>query len=291
MALIIQVLALLPKNLISYVFGWVARLRLPRPFSTWACRAFAAVFGIYLAEAEKPLAAYRTIEELFTRRLRPGSRPISSGLCSPADGFLARSEAANAGTALQIKGYEFSLNQLMFDATNYPVDLVWYTTVYLAPHNYHRVHAPVNGSLEAVAYFPGELWPVNKYFVTRLPRLFVRNERVVFEIALTGGGRLYLAMVGALNVGRITVSALPDFVSNSVQRQLGKATKFRHVFPRPLPLAAGEELGVFMLGSTVVLAFDDIAVKRFRLVQSYENQPILLGRVLAPFAEGETNAR
>ena len=276
---------LLPKNLLSYLVGVIARVSWPKPIGRWFRHAFASVFRLDMSEAEKPLDDYDTVEDVFTRKLKPGARVVSAPFCSPADGYLARSEPLRDDAAVQAKGIDFKLSDLVLgetavsDALGRSLDLAWFVTVYLAPHNYHRVHSPVAGQLEAIRYLPGELWPVNRVFVQRIPRLFNSNERLVFDIAIEGGGRLYLTMVGALNVGRMTSPFLPQEATNGLERQFSARPK-THRFANPLPLAAGTELGTFMLGSTVVLALDKAALARFPLVQTTENQPILMGQSL-----------
>src|SRR5690606_16767394 len=118
--------------------------------------------------------------------------------CSPADGFLAQSSRARSEEAVQVKGHTYSLKDLFLGDTAVDVPdlgIGRYYTVYLAPHNYHRVHAPISGELIGIRYLPGELWPVNLPFVKNLPRLFTRNERLVFEIRTANQGYYYLAMV------------------------------------------------------------------------------------------------
>lgn len=137
----------------------------------------------------------------------------------------------------------------------------------------------MTGRLTALRYLPGELWPVNIPFVSRIPRLFNRNERLVFDFELDGGGRVFAVMVGAFNVGRITTPFEPHLITNSLDRQLG-ARPVTHRFPEPVPVTIGDEIGTFMLGSTVILVFDRQAASRFELVRGSENRPILMGQSL-----------
>jgi phosphatidylserine decarboxylase len=279
---------LLPKNLMSYITGWIARLELPQPLSRWMLGTFAAKFRLDLSEAELPLSAYPSVEALFTRKLRPGARPLSSPVASPSDGYLARSEPATSGQAVQAKGLTYSLSELVRGPGNeaaapgVAVDLAWYQTVYLAPHNYHRVHAPVGGAVTAVRYIPGELWPVALPFVARVPRLFIRNERLVFDVALEGGGIVHIVMVGAFNVGRMVTPLAPDLVTNDRPLSGQPRPRVQPLTP-PRPLALGDEIGTFMLGSTVILAYDRVAASRFPLLQTLqtgETRPILMGQSL-----------
>lgn len=283
-------LHLVPKNLVSWITGAVVRLRLPGPIGPWVVRRFAAAFKLNLDEAEMSLSSYATIEELFTRRLKPGLRPVSGLVSSPADGQLARSAACDAGTSVQAKGLSYSLFDLVYgtiaaaspdDAARRvkPDEFAWQTTVYLAPHNYHRVHSPFSGKITAVRYLPGELWPVNVPFVLRTPRLFARNERLVFDYEVEGGGRAFVVMVGALNVGRMVTPLVPDLVTNALSRQTGAKPRV-HRYTEPRAVAQGDELGTFMLGSTAIVVYDRTVAERVKPVANLENRPILMGQSL-----------
>lgn len=277
-------LHVVPKNLLSFFTGTLVRLRIPGSAGQAVVRKFASTFKIDMSEAELPLGAYATMEDLFTRKLKPGARTPVPPVASPADGMLARSAACENGTAVQAKGFTYSLKELVFGPTEDPerekLELAWQQTVYLAPHNYHRVHAPFAGKVTAVRYLPGELWPVNVPFVLRIPRLFARNERLVFDFEPAFGGRAFVVMVGALNVGRMVTPLLPTFVSNAVARQLGGARAVLHKFEPGKTVAIGDELGTFMLGSTVVIVYDKVALERINLVPNLENRPILMGQPL-----------
>lgn len=275
-------LHLVPKNFVSFCTGLVVRLRIPAPIGPWVVARFAAAFKLDLSEAEYQLSAYATIEELFTRRLKTGARTWVGPVASPADGMFARSHAAENGTVLQAKGLPYRLDELVFghgSAPNPPPSLGWQQTVYLAPHNYHRVHAPFAGKITAIRYIPGQLWPVNVPFVLRIPRLFARNERLVFDFELESGGKGYVVMVGALNVGRMVTPLQPELVTNGAARQLGSGISEQRFSPA-LDITLGQELGTFMLGSTVVIAYDNAALTRIKLVPNETNRPILVGQSL-----------
>ena len=271
--LIYNVLKVLPRNLISYGVGWCVRVRLPQLLSRPLIKGFVRTFGIDLSEAEHKIEAYHTIEDMFTRRLGVGRRPLSGEVVSPADGMLTCSGPATDGTALQVKGLRYSLAELVHGLPQAPASFspAWAMTIYLAPHNYHRVHIPVAGTLKYIRYIPGDLWPVNDTFVRLIPGLFVKNERLVFHIELKGGGAVDAVMVGAFNVGRMTTPYLPGFASNQ-----GRLRALQE-YPIERPVAPGDEMGTFLLGSTVVLVFDAVARSKFRFVQTDEKRPIMMG--------------
>lgn len=281
----------LPRNVVSYTTGALARLQMPSPIQTLANSIFIKSFGLKMAEAERPATEYRSIEDVFTRRLKPGLREIASDLVSPADGYLARSAAIENGDLVQAKGIKYSVQELVFGgfAANYPQQdaFSWFTTVYLAPHNYHRVHSPVGGKLLRIRHLPADLWPVNVPFVNGFPRLFSSNERLVFDISVTGDkpeDMVHVVMVGAFNVGRMETPFLRDFATNSRERlrkpQSREYSPTVNDSPGNPMVKAGEELGTFMLGSTVVIIFGRNAAAALRPVQAEGNQPILMGNAL-----------
>lgn len=293
-------LVILPRNSISLMTGWMARLRLPGLLQGLANSLFVRIFGLNMAEANLPdPSAYSSIEDLFIRPLRPGIRPVQSRYVSPADGYLAWSAPLRHGAAIQAKGIDYNPAELVWgiEAASHEheaADLAWFTTVYLAPHNYHRVHSPVSGHVISVRYIPGDLWPVNEPFVGFFPDLFTRNERLVFEIALEGhpGAMAYVVMVGAFNVGRMTTHLIPGFATNNdLFREIARRTHQRvwHLSSpwsgpatnaAPVTVAGGDELGAFLLGSTVVIVLNKTAAGVLKPVQDSGNKPILMGRTL-----------
>lgn len=273
---------LVPKNLISLVVGWLARLQLPGPIGRIFVSLFAKAFSLNLAEAEHPIEQYPTIEDLFTRRLKTGARPLHGPLVSPADGYLAISAPCeHPHMAVQAKGLTYSLKQLVGLSTNASFNLAWYQTIYLAPHNYHRVHSPFAGHVRRLRYIPGQLWPVNIPFVLRIPRLFCRNERLVFEYDLATGGKAWAVMVGALNVGRMVTPLKPELVTNSLARQLTPSETEVSIDQQ---LALGAEIGTFMLGSTVILVYDAEALSGLGgpevMIRANDNKPVKMGQSL-----------
>ena len=252
----------LPQNLISFLVGAMVRVQCPGFVQSFLNKAFVGLFKINMAEAEKPLSAYQSIEEVFTRGLAPNQRKVSGSYVASADGMLEMSRPVEAGQdAVQAKGLSYSIPELVFGDKNGVVNANWYTTIYLAPHNYHRVHAPLSGEVTAVRYIPGRLWPVNRPAVRAVPGLFVKNERLVFDMELPTGGKAWVVMVGAFNVGRMSTRLFPEFVTNAAG-QLFAPGQYR---AKELPLTSmpvvtvGEELGIFMLGSTTVVVLDQDA--------------------------------
>lgn len=272
---------LLPKNLESYCFGKISQTRLPKGAAKIINKTLIKLMKIDMSEAEKPVSYYQTFEDIFTRRLKPGSRPTQGEVCSPCDSILRSSQLVDRGQAIQAKGLNYSINKLLFelrkDAPTF--DPHWCGSFYLAPHHYHRIHSPISGSLESIHYIPGELWPVNDSFVSKIPRLYCRNERVVLEIKHKSGGKVFLVMVGALNVGRIKINHFSSLITN--KPSFGKPSKARtKVLNSSNMIKIGEELGTFMLGSSVILVFDKILSDIYKFKRIVGAKEIKMGASL-----------
>ena len=274
----------IPQNFLSFVCGYLARLELPRVIQRVFNRLFVLAFGIDMSESELRSEQFRSIEDLFTRKLEEGARRVQGEVISPSDGFLAVSMAPLDGSVIQAKGINYPIKELLlgskreFDQQFTPG---WVSTIYLAPHNYHRVHSPVSGELLSVRYIPGKLWPVNKAAVLKIPRLFVQNERLVFEIETKSHGKGYVVMVGAFNVGRMESSFWPKFASNSWKRQFEASPVEKEMkLPASTMLEKGDELGVFLLGSTVVTVFSKDFADAFEFYQGQGDETIRMGQSL-----------
>lgn len=245
-----------------------------------------------MTEAARQLEAYESLEALFIRELKQNLRTVSGSYVASADGRLEVSRPADGMEAIQAKGITYGLNELLYGSSSVPQEQsvvlpgakpAWYTTIYLAPHNYHRVHAPFEGKVIGLRYIPGQLWPVNRLAVCRIPQLFVKNERLVFEFELAAGARGWLVMVGALNVGRMSTKLAPGFVTNSLRRVLSQPEPYQ-VSQLTTPgwgVQAGDEIGIFMLGSTTVVVLDDKAVAQLKPREISSQQSIVMGENLS----------
>ena len=241
---------LLPQRLMGRLVYHLARCRrawISRPLIGW----FARRYTVDLREAEHSrLGSYSSLNDFFTRRLKPGARPISGDertLVSPVDGLLTQYGAADGGTLIQAKGLGYRLEELLGEPPDRITPLISgsYATFYLAPPQYHRVHLPVAGVLQRMRYIPGKRYSVNTATAGALPRLFCRNERVVcwFDTAV---GPMAVVLVGALNVSSISTRWSGEIRS-------GRARVWQDAVLSERDLGRGEEIGRFNLGSSVVL--------------------------------------
>lgn len=245
---------ILPKRLITTLVYRLTRIRV-RAIKDLLIRSFLKVYMVNLDEVQKSAPdEFVSFNDFFIRELKSGSRPIdssASSIVSPADGFIGAAGHIEKNSVLQAKGLDYNLEDLL--ATDLDEAQSYYdgsfVTIYLAPFNYHRVHAPIAGELVAARFVPGTLFSVNQMMVSNLRGLFVRNERLICHFR-TAAGPYVLIFVGALSVGSITTpwtGELRPRKGNVVDNiDLRRAISSRSV-------DKGDLLGWFNMGSTVIL--------------------------------------
>ncbi|MFL5455021.1 MAG: archaetidylserine decarboxylase [Myxococcales bacterium] len=251
-----NVLRLLPRNTLSRMVGAACRVNAPRPVMRAVIRTFARKYGVDATEAERAIEDYPSFTEFFTRRLKPGARPIAPGELlpvSPVDGTVGEIGDIVSGRLLQAKGKHYTLSELL-DGPQAAEDAQQFAggsflTIYLAPYNYHRIHAPLGGQITGYINVPGTLWPVNAVGVRNVDRLFCVNERLTTFLN-TPRGPCAVVAVGAMNVGRIR-AVYDDVVTNARRTRAVQ----RKLYDKPIPVTKGGELGIFEMGSTVVVLF------------------------------------
>jgi phosphatidylserine decarboxylase len=232
--------------------GRLARVQAPDPVLATLMRAYCRIYGVDLSECVVPPGGFSSFDEFFTRRLKPGARVIDmdpNTIVSPADGRVDDWGVIEPGAVFHVKGRAYDVAELLGDQTA-GAELVggMFAVVYLSPRDYHRVHAPVTGRVTAIRHVPGTLFPVNAIGVMHVPKLLARNERVVVHQRSAEHGHVVSVLVGAVGVGRISLSFDDSVITND-----GRAGGLRVYGEDPPTLERGEELGIFHLGSTVVL--------------------------------------
>jgi phosphatidylserine decarboxylase len=246
-----------PQRALSEIIGWGARRSLPASVRSPLLRSFVRKYQIDATEAEKPLEEYGGLAEFFTRRLRPGARPVDATpgtVVSVADGTVVDRGLVKDGRVIDAKGTSFSLAELLADdALATALDGGAFEVTYLSPRDYHRVHSPVAGRITDWHYVPGTLFPVNNRSVVREPGLFAKNERFV-TVLDSEAGRCAVVMVAAVGVGHITAAYDPEVATHSSGFARGEI-RHRH-FDAPPSIGRGAELGVFNLGSTTIVVFE-----------------------------------
>jgi len=248
----LSALRLLPKNAVSRAFGVVAEIPLPPGVRNAVNHGFARFAGVDVDECEIPPGAYGSLNAFFTRRLREGARSIDArgpgDLVSPADGRLDQFGEIRKNTLVQAKGRTYRLVDLLDsgrDAARFEGGQ--FATIYLSPRDYHRVHSPVEGTVTRLGYVPGQLFPVNPFAVEHVERLFTVNERLTTFVETSQMGPVAVVMVGATCVGKITLAFHPFRTNAAFRRREDVA------LDEPVELDHGDELGIFNLGSTVIV--------------------------------------
>lgn len=246
---------LFPKQALTSFAGFVAS-RERGWVTTEIIRRFVAKYRVNMDEALNPdIASYPTFNDFFTRALKPGARPLAAAaLVSPVDGAISQFGAIEKDQIFQAKGHSYSTTALVGGdaalAAHYQDG--HFATLYLSPRDYHRIHMPCDGRLVRMIYVPGELFSVNPVTARGVPGLFARNERVVcvFESAR---GPFVLVLVGATIVG--SMATVWHGVVNPPRGKTVRQWDYPDEPTSAIRLKQGEEMGRFLLGSTVVMLF------------------------------------
>jgi phosphatidylserine decarboxylase len=239
----------LPKRRLTEFLGWLATRRGGRA-TRWAIERFIARYRVDMSEAAEPdPRAYPTFNDFFTRALAEGARPLARAdwIC-PVDGAVSQCAAIDDGLILQAKGHRYRLDGLLADphlAGRFEGGA--FATLYLSPRDYHRIHMPAAGRLVSMTHVPGTLYSVNPVTVSGIPDLFAINERVVcvFE---RQGEPFVMVLVGATIVG-----SMATVWHGLVNPPRPGTIRYWRYEDRDVRLAQGEEMGRFLLGSTVIL--------------------------------------
>ena len=250
--LLVTLQYLLPRHLLTALLWRIAGIR-HIATKNFLIRKFVAAYDVNTDEVRGDVPDdFATFNDFFIRELDDGERPIADGddiIVSPVDGTVSIAAPIIDDQLIQAKGLYYSLDDLLatdLHAAQSYVDGI-FATIYLAPYNYHRVHAPLAGELVAARYVPGDLFSVNTATASRVPRLFVRNERLVMHFR-TAQGPAALIMVGALNVGSISTPW-----SGTIRPRRNGIVESLPLSTHPTSVAAGSLLGWFNMGSTVIL--------------------------------------
>ena len=267
-------------NAFSKLMGKAASMPMPPPLLNTVIKAYSAFFNVDMSEVEP--AKWHSINDFFTRRLKKGARPIAQGpgvLVSPADGTVQAVGRVESGQALQVKGLYYRVSELVGDPDEgAKFEGGMYYTVYLSPGDYHRVHSPVDGRIVSVRYIPGRLFSVNPKVTRYCDNYLTLNERVVMHFETQDMGRIAAVMVGAAGVGNMEITDFPQIVTDSGQQAV------KIVPPHPVERKKGQEIGVFNMGSTVVV----LTSKPMDYVGPDVGTPIRYGRAVLKISNAKT---
>ncbi|SKB68850.1 phosphatidylserine decarboxylase [Malaciobacter marinus] len=258
-------------NLISQYFGKFAKKEFPSFFQKFINNTYVKIFKIDMSEFRNA-KYYKSLTDLFTRELAI-PREINeeeNSFISPSDSFITQCGSLHKETLFQIKGMEYSVEDLL---TYYCTDTFpmvkdgKYMNFYLAPSEYHRYHAPIDCEIKKLIHVPGKLYPVNLKYLNKELDLFVQNERVILE-CFSNNKIFYMVFVGALNVGQMVFDFEPSVETNSNTKDI-KVIKYDD-----LKVKKGQTLGYFKMGSTVVMVWEKDSVELEELL----NQKVKYGQ-------------
>lgn len=265
----------LPKRAITVLAGKVANARWGR-LTTCIIRWFIGRYGVDMQEAANPdIASYATFNDFFTRALREDARPAAdAAFICPVDGAISQLGRINAGQIFQAKGHHYSTLALLAGDTSLSQHFSegLFATIYLSPKDYHRIHMPCAGRLKRMVYVPGTLFSVNPATAAGVPGLFARNERVVCEFE-SDFGTWVMVLVGATIVGSMA-TAWHGLVNPP---RSGVITDWQYT-EQAIDLKQGDEMGRFLLGSTVVMLFPQDGIKFPAAWQA--GKPVRLGEAM-----------
>jgi phosphatidylserine decarboxylase len=243
---------LLPRHWLTALIWRIARIR-HTGTKNFLITKFSSAFDVDLEEVKLDVPGdFATFNDFFIRELAADARPIDGdddAIVSPVDGTVSFAGTIRADNLFQAKGIDYSLGDLLATDTHEAERYVdgSFATIYLAPYNYHRVHAPLAGELVAARYVPGDLFSVNEATVSSVDGLFRRNERLVMHFR-TATGPAVLIFVGALNVGSIST----PWTGEIRPRKTG-VVDVLELSGHPAQVQKGDLLGWFNMGSTVIL--------------------------------------
>ena len=244
---------LLPKQRLTSFAGRVAGAK-GGSMTTRLIRWFVAKYGVDMNEAENPdIASYKSFNDFFTRPLKPGVRPLAQAdFVCPVDGAISQFGSIDDHHILQAKGHRFTTTELVGGDATLAAQFRHgsFANLYLSPKDYHRLHMPCDGRLTRMIYVPGALFSVNPTTARGVPNLFARNERVVCVFESPEHGPFVLVLVGATIVG--SMATVWHGVVNPTRTN--KVSEWRYA-DQDIVLKKGEEMGRFLLGSTIVMLF------------------------------------
>lgn len=242
----------LPQHLLTALVWRIARIRHVASKNFLITR-FVDLYKVEIDDVKlKVPDDFATFNDFFVRELHDSARPVDDNencIVSPVDGTVSLAGNIRGNSIIQAKGIDYTLDDLLatdLAEANAYVDGI-FATIYLAPYNYHRVHAPLAGELVAARYIPGRLFSVNEATVARVDGIFRRNERLVMHFK-TAHGPVALIFVGALNVGSISTRWSEEL--RPLKHGVGDVLDLSQ---RSTVVIKGELLGWFNMGSTVIV--------------------------------------
>lgn len=256
LAIFLQYIA--PKQLITVVAGKLANLQCKK-LTSKVIAWFVKRYQVNMAEAANPdINSYKTFNDFFTRPLKSATRPLAkTKFICPVDGAISQFGNINHDQIFQAKGHDYTTLKLLAgqETLASKFDNGVFACLYLSPKDYHRIHMPCDGKLLSMTYVPGDLFSVNPTTAANVSDLFARNERVVCEFTSNNHGTFVMVLVGATIVGSMA-TVWHDTNNGIINPPRNKSVRKWSYINQNIKLKQGEEMGKFLLGSTVVMLFE-----------------------------------
>ena len=272
-----------PHRALNRFSGWVARWHGGR-VTTAIIRWFIRRYGVDMSEAVQPdITVYASFNAFFTRALRPDARPIASAqwVC-PVDGAISQFGGIEGAHIFQAKGHQYTAQALLggeAEMAQYYAN-GYFATLYLSPRDYHRIHMPCAGRLLRMLHVPGDLFSVNPTTAQYVPGLFARNERLVCEFE-GEQGRFVLVLVGAAIVG--SMATVWHGIVNTDRPQTIRSWDYSQ---EQIVFAQGQEMGKFLLGSTVVMLWPNLSDHFLEFASDWRPEgAVRMGQAMAHYKE------
>ncbi|RAP32601.1 phosphatidylserine decarboxylase [Candidatus Marinamargulisbacteria bacterium SCGC AG-410-N11] len=255
---------LLLQNIAYYLTKFFTTRKIPSIFQKTIINITIKLLKINKTEIKEPLSHFKTINTLFTRKLKESCRPIDNSdlsIMSPVDGLIQEFGNITNNTLIQAKDIRYKLDDLV--TKNYADTFKngSFITFYLSPKDCHLIFAPCNGQIKSSCIIPGKLFPVKQSWVSSFPNLYIENERVI-TLLETFYGTIAIIKVGALNVGNITTTYDKSITTNIKQKK-----PINKHYSMYYPMKKGSHLASFNLGSTVILLFQEKSIEWSNLKQ------------------------
>jgi phosphatidylserine decarboxylase len=276
-SILVFLFIVIPKAFLSRIFGFLFRLHVHKRILYPILEKYCNAYNVNTDEMEMPPEGFRSVDSFFTRRLKKGIHVIdqdSLAVISPVDARVDQFGEITGTRILQAKNIDYLVSELIPAHIHHAFLDGMFITLYLSPSDYHRIHSPLNAFINGGLHVPGKLFPVMQYMVNGINGLFSKNERFITYLAAENGV-CAVCKIGAMNVGRISVS-----YSNIITNKSFFRRKREILFPKEFRphIHKGDELGIFHLGSTVILLFqkDMVILEKLR-----EGQKVRMGQRIA----------
>ncbi len=255
----IYLFRVIPTSLLSRIFGFITQIPVSAKTMDSLISWYSKKYSVNTDEYIIPKEGFRNFNSFFTRQLKKGMRPVdrtAGAVVSPVDGRIDEFGKIKGSSIMQAKEIDYSLYDLIPSESAEKYEGGSFITLYLSPGDYHRIHSPLSGKITGYFHIPGKLFTVQEFMVGGLPGLFSKNERLISYIKAPRT-ECAVCKIGAMNVGRISISH-GSIITN---RTIRTKHEVHYLKGSEVKTKAGDELGIFHLGSTVILLFTRGTVK------------------------------